>query len=73
MTLTGMEPLQSIYDSDSFSNQEYSTAAEFASLFVVVRFQALIGRSAPLMEHLKCPLLATSHDYDFIFEYNPAQ
>lgn len=72
MTLTGMEPLQSIYDSDSFDTQEYSTACAFASLYVVVRFQALINRSAPLMKHLKCPLLATSHDYDFIFEYKPA-
>lgn len=73
MTLTGMEALQSIYDSDSFSDREYSTAADFASLFVVIRFQALVGRSAPLMERLKCPLLATSHDYDLIFEYRPTQ
>jgi len=72
MTLTGMEPLQSIYDSDSFGSQQYSTAVEFASLYVVVRFQALISRSAPLMEYLKCPLLATSHDYDFVFEFKPA-
>ncbi|MDJ0711076.1 MAG: hypothetical protein QNJ14_11825 [Woeseiaceae bacterium] len=71
MTLTGMEPLQSIYDSDLFSNQEHSTAIGFASLYVVVRFQALIGRSAPLAENLRCPLLATSHDYDFVFEYKP--
>ncbi len=71
MALTGMEPLQSVYDSNSFRNEEYSETIDLASLFVVVRFQALISRSAPLMEQLKCPLLATSHDYDLIFEYRP--
>ncbi len=71
VALTGMEPLQAVYDSESFGNQEYSTAIGFASLYVVFRFQALIRRSAPLMEHLKCPLLATSHDYDFFYEYKP--
>ena len=69
MTLTGMESLQSVYDSDSFGNREYSTSIGIASLYVVVRFQALIARSAPLMKHLNCPLLATSHDYDFVFQF----
>lgn len=71
IVLTGMEPLQSIYDSSAFRNRELLEAIDLAALFVVVRFQALISRSAPLMEQLKCPLLATSHDYDLIFEYKP--
>jgi hypothetical protein len=52
-------------------NNEFSESEDYASLLVVVRFQDLIKRSACQMSKLKVPLLATSHDYDFIYEFRP--
>jgi len=69
MTLTGMEELQKIYASEAFENDDFSRAGEFSSLLVVSKFQDLIRRSIPHMKKLKSPLLATSHDYDFIAEF----
>ena len=69
MTLTGMEELQKVYDSEAFENDEFSKAGEFSSLLVVSKFQDLIRRSIPHMKKLESPLLATSHDYDFIAEF----
>lgn len=69
MRLTGMETLQGIYASDAFTLPENRDPSGISSLYVVVRFQALIQRSAPFMRELRCPLLATSHDYDLFYEY----
>jgi len=71
ITLTGMERLQEVYASE-YSNRGYSDARDFASLLVVLRFQDLIHKSAGSMKRLRVPLLATSHDYDLIYEYDPA-
>jgi len=71
MTLTGMESLQEVYASDAFEDDAYREASECASLIVVLKFQQLIHRSAAHMGRLKVPLLATSHDYDFIYEFTP--
>ena len=68
LPITGLEPLQSVYDSDAFRDQKYEDACSVASLLVVIRFQDLIRRSADQMQELRFPLLATAHDYDFIFE-----
>ena len=38
------------------------------ALLVVTKFQDLIRRAAPHMRELRFPLLATAHDYEFIFE-----
>ncbi len=71
VTLTGMERLQKVYASRAFKDKKNREAADYASLLVVVRFQQLIQASAPMMGLLSFPLLATSHDYDFIYEYRP--
>jgi hypothetical protein len=38
---------------------------------MVTKFQDLIRGAAPYMRELRFPLLATAHDYDFIFETRP--
>ena len=40
-------------------------------LLVVLRFQNLIRRSAPLMQKADVPVLVTAHEYDFIYEVRP--
>jgi len=72
LTLTGMERLQVVYASDAYPDPQYEAAARLASLYVVVAFQSLIQRSARLATSLSCPLLATAHDYQFIYEFKPA-
>jgi hypothetical protein len=67
--LTGMEELQRVYASKAFSTPEYDEASEFTSLLVVLKFQKLINESAKALSDLNVPILATSHDYDFIYEY----
>lgn len=68
--LTGMEGLQAVYASN-FGAGTFSDASDLCSLLVVLRFQSLIHRSAPLSRLLRVPLLTTSHDYDFIYEFSP--
>lgn len=69
MTLTGLESVQAVYDSEAFLDKAYDQACDFCSLLIVCKFQDLIRRSVPLMQQLQVPLLATSHDYDFIAEF----
>jgi len=71
MTLTGMEKLQQVYASESFYKNEYDDASGYCSFMVVLRFQQLIGESVALLKGANFPILATSHDYDFMYEYNP--
>jgi len=68
MTVTGLEPLQEVYASDTFRAKEFDDASSMASLLIVVKFQDLIRKAAPNMRRLAFPLLATAHDYDFIYE-----
>lgn len=68
MPLIGLEPLQEVYGSMAFRDQSHHEASEFCSLLVVAKFQDLIRRSLSFMRMLDVPLLATSHDYDFIAE-----
>jgi hypothetical protein len=69
LTLTGLEVLQAVYDSDAFQDETFEQAREFCSLLVVSKFQDLVRRSVLFMRELDVPLLATSHDYDFIAEF----
>lgn len=62
--LQGMEKLQKIYASEDLSAE----AAYLSSLLVVIKFQQLIQRAVPFMRYKDMPILATSHDYDFIWE-----
>ncbi len=71
LTLTGMEKLQLVYKSDAFCDNQYDDVSSYCSLMVVLRFQQLIEKSAPYIKNLDFPILATSHDYEFIYEYNP--
>ena len=70
MTLTGMEPLQAVYEADIRADKAHQVAREYCSLLVVAKFQDLVRRSIPFMQELNVPLLATGHDYDFIAEFS---
>ena len=68
MTITGLERLQEVYDGEAFETGEFEDAAYVAGLLVVTKFQDFIRRAAPHMRELRFPLLATAHEYDFIYE-----
>jgi hypothetical protein len=68
MTLKGMETLQTVYASPAFHEGRHRDAIAVGDLLVVSRFQQLVHRAAELMAELSFPLLATSHDFDFILE-----
>lgn len=68
LTITGLESLQDVYASDASGNNDFSDARDVTSLLVVIKFQDLIHRAAEQMKELRFPLLATAHDYDFIYE-----
>jgi hypothetical protein len=70
MVLTGMEKLQRAYEPFVLKDLgSYSDAKAFSDLLVVIKFQKLISKAAPLIKGLKFPLLASAHDYDFIYEF----
>jgi hypothetical protein len=71
LTLTGLEALQRVYASDAFRDAQFKDAAAIAGLLVVIKFQDLIRRAVPFMREVKFPVLATAHDYDFIYEAQP--
>lgn len=85
ITLTGMESLQKRYkahlaksrklERDPNASRDYNLreVIEYCNLLVVLRFQELIQRSAALMISVPVPILATSHDYDFIYQVSPNQ
>ena len=68
LPITGLEPLQKVYAGAAFSEKRFEDACSVASLLVVIRFQDLIRRAASHMQELRFPLLATAHNYDFIYE-----
>jgi hypothetical protein len=82
--LTGLERLQQIYkevdDSGIYETvgvgitpevNRMEDAHNYSDLLVVLYFQRLIQRSAAFMQSVNVPVLATTHDYDFIFEVYP--
>lgn len=71
LPITGLESLQKVYASDALHDERFEDACSVTSLLVVIRFQDLIRRAAPHMQELRFPLLATAHDYDFIYEARP--
>jgi hypothetical protein len=68
LPITGLEALQKVYAGKAFRDERYSDASDLTSLWVVIKFQDLIRRAAPHMKELRFPLLATAHDFDFIYE-----
>ena len=72
MTLTGMEALQAVYDSDAFQDRSNKDASYVTSLLVVSRFQLLIAQASTFMRELRFPLLSTGHDFQYISEVRPS-
>ena len=68
MTITGLEPLQQVYAGADFESGEFESQAYVAGLLVVTKFQDLVRRAAPYIKRMRFPLLATAHEYDFIFQ-----
>jgi hypothetical protein len=54
------------YDED---DNDYSSTRDVCSLLIVLYFQDIIRHSAALIKNLDVPILATAHEYDFIYEY----
>ncbi len=71
ITIEGLESLQEVYAGEAFRDERFKDARWVTSLLVVIRFQDLIRRAAQHMEKLRFPLLASAHDYDFIYEVQP--
>lgn len=76
ITLTGMEALQQVYAeyeaAEDYSNALLSEAKDLSDLLVVYKFQYLIAQSAPFMQKVRCPILATAHDYDILLKIKPS-
>lgn len=62
ITLTGMEELQAVYDSEPLDTDQ----ANIAGLMVVVKFQKLIFTSRPYMDIGEVPVYSTAHGCEFI-------
>jgi hypothetical protein len=66
LTITGLEPVQALYAGRE-ANRAKQTDEDTMYLvdtLVVVKFQRLLQRALPLMKAVKCPLLASAHDFD---------
>lgn len=70
-TIQGLEPLQAVYGSDAFHDEQYDDAACIAGLVVVAKFQRFIQLAAQQMKHLCVPVYITAHDYDYIARIIP--
>ncbi|HVK57438.1 MAG TPA: hypothetical protein VM735_01555, partial [Candidatus Kapabacteria bacterium] len=68
MPITGFERLQEVFASDAFGDDRFTDACDLAGLIFVLRFQELVAESSREMKQLSFPLLATAHDYDFIYQ-----
>lgn len=72
LAITGLEPLQKVFAAELASpstSQEQLSARYLAEIIVIVKFQRLLQQAVPYMCKIKCPLLASAHDYgDFIVE-----
>lgn len=68
MPLTGFEKLQDVFASDAFGDDRFTDACDLSGLIFILRFQELIAEASREMKLLRFPLLATAHDYDFIFQ-----
>jgi hypothetical protein len=71
MIITGLERLQEVYDNGAFRDKRFQDAGYIAELLAVAKFQDLIRRAASHMKERRFPLLATGHEYEFIFEVRP--
>ncbi len=75
LKLTGLEDIQEIYanyEEGKYlqSGNDYSTIKDMCSLLIILHFQDLIKETASLIKNLPFPLLAGSHNCDFIYKYH---
>lgn len=71
ITVEGLEQLQKVYASDAFCDSRFSCACDITDLLVVVKFQKFIQEASRHMQALRFPLLATAHEFSFIYEIKP--
>ena len=74
LAITGLEPVQALYAARMAGGLERpdEETMRLVEALVIVKFQKLLQRSLPLMKQLKCPLLASAHDYEeFVVEITP--
>lgn len=74
--IDGLEDLQRVFLNEMQSRPDrlqHADARQLAQALVIVKFQRLIQSALSHMTKLKCPLLASAHDYsEFIVEIQPA-
>jgi len=71
-TIKGLEPLQAVFASDAFHDEQYNDAAYISGLVVVAKFQRFMQLAAQQMKDLSVPLYVTAHDYDYIARITPS-
>lgn len=65
-TITGLEPLQTVYASAASQDPANEDASYLSNLLVVTKFQRFMQRAAERMAAVRVPLYVTAHDFDFI-------
>jgi hypothetical protein len=71
LVITGLEPVQAAFAEWKAGGAKTTDedTVHLAETLVIVKFQRMLQRARPLMKKVKCPLLASAHDYGrFIVE-----
>ena len=74
LTITGLEPVQAAYAARRAGGPQTEDLEtdNLVQALVIVKFQKWLQRSLPLMKAVRCPLLASAHEFeDFIVEIAP--
>lgn len=74
MTITGLEPVQAAYAARRAGGprSEDLETDNLVQALVIVKFQKWLQRSLALMKAMRCPLLASAHEFDdYIVEIAP--
>jgi hypothetical protein len=68
LLITGLEPVQAAFaarmSDAAMRRDEDPDTLNLVETLVVVKFQKMLQRALPLMKNLKCPLLASAHEYN---------
>jgi hypothetical protein len=82
ITLLGMEKIQEHHktylelshkrDPNTPQDHNLEEVRGYCDLLVVLRFQEMIQQSVGYMKSVNVPILATGHDYDFIYQVIPS-
>jgi hypothetical protein len=76
LVITGLEPVQALYAEKSAggAQPQDEETMRLVEALVIVKFQKMLQRSLPLMKELRCPLLASAHDYsEYVVEVVPLE